>query len=184
MNFKRPLAIILLLAVQLFVSAACTGLPATPPILPIITIPAFASNGDIPTRYTCSDENVSPAVRFNSPPQGTHSLAIIAEDPDAPGGLFIHWVIYNIPPTLSGLIEAIPPESQVPGIGTQGKNSFGASGYGGPCPPAGSQHHYHFRAYALDLAPNLPENLTASQLRDQMKGHVLAAGDWVGLYKR
>jgi len=149
-----------------------------------IIIPAFTNGGDIPVRYTCSGDNVSPAIQLANLSQGTNSLALIVEDPDAPGGTYIHWVLYNIPPTLTELPEAILPGARVPGIGTQGKNSSGAQGYGGPCPPPGSAHHYHFRAFTLDLDPSLPADLTAAQLEGKMNGHVLGEADWVGLFKR
>ncbi len=149
-----------------------------------ITIPAFPNGANIPTRYTCSGANVSPIVQFGKPPQGTVTLAVIVEDPDAPGGLFIHWLLYNLAPDLEALPEGIQAGAQVSGIGTQGKSGFGSNGYGGPCPPPGTPHHYHFRAYALDLAPNLPAGLTAAQLKSRINGHVLADADWVGLFQR
>lgn len=149
-----------------------------------ISISAFANEGYIPARYTCSGINISPAIQISNPPQGTTSLALIVEDPDAPSGLFIHWVLYNIPPILTALPEGLKPGPQLAGIGTQGKSGFGSNGYGGPCPPPGTPHHYHFRTYALDLGPDLPAGLTASQLKARINGHILAETDWIGLFKR
>jgi Raf kinase inhibitor-like YbhB/YbcL family protein len=187
MSLKKSCMIFLILSVLGSNLAACSQ-PTIPPNYQgpgfMISIPAFPASGDIPTRFTCSGENVSPAIQLINTPPETKSLALIVEDPDAPGGLFIHWVLYNMPPALNDLPEAIQPAAQVPGIGDQGKTSFGSDGYGGPCPPPGSQHHYHFRAFALDLAPNLPAGLTASQLEAKIKGHVLQATDQAWVYKR
>ena len=149
-----------------------------------ITISDFKNGGNIPSHYTCSGANVSPVVQFNNPPAGAASLAFIIEDPDAPSGLFIHWLLYNMPPGLAALPEGLKAGAQVSGIGTQGKSSYGGSGYSGPCPPPGATHHYHFRAYALDLAPDLPAGLTASQFKSRINGHILAETDWLGLFKR
>jgi Raf kinase inhibitor-like YbhB/YbcL family protein len=149
-----------------------------------ITISAFANGGNIPTRYTCSGNDVSPAIQIHNLPPGTASLSLIVEDPDAPSGLFIHWVLYNVLPGLNTLPEGVKTGLQVSGIGTQGKTGFGSNGYGGPCPPPGKSHHYHFRTYALDLAPDLPAGLVASQLKARMNGHILAETDWVGLFRR
>jgi Raf kinase inhibitor-like YbhB/YbcL family protein len=174
MSLKKSFIIILILSILGSVLAACKPPKVYPPNAGfMITIPAFPDSGDIPARYTCSGEDISPAIRFSGSEPETKSLALILEDLDAPGGLFIHWVIYNIPPASSDLPEAIQPAAQVPGIGTQGKNSFGSDGYGGPCPPPGSPHSYEFRIFALDLAPDLPADLTAAQLEAKMKDHIL-----------
>lgn len=145
---------------------------------------AFTNGGAIPVKHTCDGEDLSPALQWGELPSGTQSLAIIVEDPDAPIGLFVHWVIYNIPPTLTGLPEGIAKSSLVSGIGTQGSNGFGRTGYGGPCPPRGNPHRYFFKLYALDLAPNLPADLNRGKLLAAMQGHILGEGEWMGTYGR
>jgi Raf kinase inhibitor-like YbhB/YbcL family protein len=146
--------------------------------------PAFANNGTIPQKYTCDASSISPELQFGNIPSGTQSLALTLEDPDAPRGVFVHWVIYNMPPALAGLTEDVPKHAQVSGFGTQGLNGAGLAGYTGPCPPAGNAHHYIFTLYALDLKPNLPEGLNADGLKAAMQGHILAQVQWVGLYQK
>jgi Raf kinase inhibitor-like YbhB/YbcL family protein/uncharacterized protein (TIGR00297 family) len=148
------------------------------------TSQAFANGGGIPSVYTCSGDNRSPDLAWSGLPAGTTSLALIADDPDAPMGPFTHWVTYNLAPSLPGLPAGQPQTAQIDGIGSQGKNSFGHSGYDGPCPPAGKVHHYHFRLYATNLpAGSLPPDLTAADLRKALLGHILASGEWVGTFE-
>lgn len=106
------------------------------------------------------------------------------EDPDAPGGVFVHWLIYNMPPTLAGLNEDVPKHANVSGVGVQGLNSAGLAGYTGPCPTPGKIHHYIFTLYALDLKPDLQDNLNANTLNAAMQSHILAQVRWVGLYQK
>jgi len=149
----------------------------------VISSPDFGNKEDIPSQFTCDSANeISPAFEWKNIPQGTQSLALIVED-QMTGRTFIHWVLYNISPSLSSLPEGIKKLSQVSGIGTQGKNDFGDLGYGGPCPPKNDPpHQYHFKLFALDLTPELPEWLSADQLAGKMTGHLLAQAEWIGQY--
>ena len=161
-----------------------TGVPVAAPASSMtLSSPAFANGQPIPQKFTCQGENISPSLSWSGVPSGARSLALITEDPDASASPFIHWVIYNIPPILSGLPEKVQPGAQVAGIGVQGPTSFGAPGYGGPCPPSGSPHHYYFKLYALDLDPNLPAGLSAAELQQQMAGHILAQAEWMGTFQ-
>jgi Raf kinase inhibitor-like YbhB/YbcL family protein len=136
--------------------------------------PAFDHNGYIPLTYTCDGINISPALIIEKIPGEAKSLAIIVDDPDAPGGTFTHWLIWNISPQ-----EGIE-ENSAPGI--QGKNSKRQNKFSGPCPPSGT-HHYHFKIYALDKIFDLPEGAERIDLEKEMEGHVVAMGELVGLYK-
>ena len=142
--------------------------------LQVISI-VFSHNGHIPPQYTCEGENFNPPLTIRNIPEGTKTLALIMEDPDAPKGVFDHWIVWNIPPN-----EAIVERSN-PGI--NGTNSFGKTGYGGPCPPSGS-HRYFFRVYALDCELDLEVGSGKKELLDAMEGHVLASGELMGLYQK
>ena len=120
-----------------------------------IISPAFAAGQPIPDKYTCAGLNVSPPLTWTNPPAGAKSSALIADDPDAPGGTWVHWVIYNLPPSVTSLAEGTPPSPQLPGGAKQGVNDFGQIGYGGPCPPPGKPHRYFFKIYALDTTLDL-----------------------------
>jgi len=149
-----------------------------------LSSPAFTQGSLIPKKFTCDGVNVSPLLTWSGVPAGTRSLALITDDPDAPVGTFTHWVLYNIPPSLTGLPEAVTKVTQVSGIGTHGNNSYGRPGYDGPCPPHGAPHRYFFTLYALDLAADLPPGLTPTKLQSAMHNHILAEGQWMGKYQR
>ncbi len=162
-----------------------------------ITSSAFSSGGQIPTKYTADGENISPPLTIENIPDNTASLVIIMDDPDAPGSTFTHWLLWNIVPPLVGVPEVepvtsinipenIPPAEIVEVLDTarQGTNDFGEIGYGGPSPPPGSPHHYHFTAYALDTLLDLEPGATRDQLEAAMKGHVLDQAVLVGVYQR
>ncbi len=149
-----------------------------------LSSPAFTQGSLISKKFTCDGINVSPALVWSSLPPGTRSLALIADDPDAPVGTFTHWVLYNMAPSLTGLPEGVTKITQVSGIGTHGNNSYGRPGYDGPCPPRGVPHRYFFTLYALDLPPDLPPGLTPARLQSDMRGHILAEGQWMGKYQR
>ncbi|HMC87312.1 MAG TPA: YbhB/YbcL family Raf kinase inhibitor-like protein [Chitinophagaceae bacterium] len=140
-----------------------------------VSSPAFMNNGDIPVKYSCQGDNISPALSVRNIPAGAISLALIVEDPDAPNGTVTHWVAWDLDP--AGII----PEKNT--SGTQGKNTKGNNGYMGPCPPDGT-HHYHFKVYALDTKINLPEGSTKEQLIAAIKDHTLGEGELIGLYKK
>ncbi len=188
-----PLGLTLQLIILSLLIAACAEKPEQPvapagttPSPLTLTSPAFAQGEAIPDKYTCQGDDSSPALQWTSPPSGTKSLALIVEDPDAPTGTWVHWIVYNIPPDAGELAEgaskANAPEFRLPKDALQGSTSFGRRDYGGPCPPSGS-HRYFFRLYALDIALNRP-GLDKAALSDAMKEHVLAAGELMGTYKK
>ena len=148
-----------------------------------ITSPAFEEGGMIPERYTCDGVNVSPPLTWTSVPAGTKSLALICDDPDAPMGTWVHWVVFNLPVDATGLPEDIPPQKALERGGKHGTNDFRTIGYGGPCPPSGT-HRYYFKLYALDAELDLDVGITKEQLLKAMEGHVLAEGQLMGRYKR
>jgi Raf kinase inhibitor-like YbhB/YbcL family protein len=139
---------------------------------------AFAEGERIPKKHTCDGENVSPPLDIAGVPDRTRSLALIMDDPDAPRGTWVHWVVWNIPPDTKAIPEGTEPK------GVAGKNSFGKTGYGGPCPPKGPAHRYYFKLYALDAALDLPAGSTKDRLEQAMKGHVIARASLMGTYSR
>jgi Raf kinase inhibitor-like YbhB/YbcL family protein len=139
---------------------------------------SFPSGGPLPRRLSCEGGDVSPEIHWSEPPPETRSLALLAEDPDAPGGTFVHWVLHGLPPGTRRLAEGAATPGQV------GQNDFGRRGYGGPCPPPGRAHHYHFKVFALDDTPALGPGAGADELRRAMRGHVLATGEVVGTFAR
>ncbi|WP_375539815.1 YbhB/YbcL family Raf kinase inhibitor-like protein [Cylindrospermum sp. FACHB-282] len=144
---------------------------------------AFENNGLIPAQYTCDGADISPPLIWDEVPRETQSLALIVDDPDAPGKIFVHWVVYDIPPTAGQLPEQISSIKTLPNGGVQGKNDFGKFGYGGPCPPSGI-HRYFFRLYALDQKLRLAAGASKNQILAAMEGHVLASSELIGRYKR
>ncbi len=145
---------------------------------------AFRAGEAIPTRYTCDGEDLSPALSWSEPPAGSQSLAVLCDDPDAPVGIWVHWVLFNIPPTTRSLPEGVPADPVVAEVGTQGSNSWHRLGYGGPCPPAGSTHRYYFKVYALDTRLALQAGADKQAVEKAMKGHILAEGQLMGRYSR
>jgi Raf kinase inhibitor-like YbhB/YbcL family protein len=143
-----------------------------------ITTPAFQEGGNIPSKFTCDGSDANPPLRFEGAPAEAKSLALIVDDPDAPSGLFTHWLIWNIDPKTTAIDENSAPPNAI-----QGKNDFGKSGYGGPCPPSGT-HRYFFKVFALDRKLELPAGSKRAQLDAQMRGHVIAQGELMGRYSR
>jgi len=143
-----------------------------------ISSSAFEHNKQIPSKFTCDGANISPPLEFADIPDGTESLALIVDDPDAPSGDWVHWLIWNIAPNIINV-----DENRVPAGGIQGITSFGNSSYGGPCPPSGT-HRYFYKLYALDTELSLPNSAQKSDLLVAMEGHILANTELVGLYKR
>jgi Raf kinase inhibitor-like YbhB/YbcL family protein len=144
---------------------------------------AFVEGGMIPRRYTCDGEDVSPPLSWEAGPEGTKSIALICDDPDAPGGTFVHWVLYDLPGNTQELREDMPRDKTLPSGAKQGVNGFGRTGYGGPCPPRGT-HRYFFKVYALDAMTNLPPGRSKADLLGIMEGHILARGQIMGTYNR
>ena len=149
-----------------------------------LTASSFTSGGNIPRQFTCEGENISPALAWTEPPPGTQSLVLIVDDPDAPSGTFVHWVVYNLPAAARQLPDRIQGKDDLAGGGVQGRNDFGASGYGGPCPPPGKPHRYFFKLYALDSKLSLPPGSRKADVEEAMKGHVLAEARLMGRYRR
>ena len=145
---------------------------------------AFGANADIPSLYTCEGRDVSPPLAWTGVPAGTKSLALIVDDPDAPAGVWTHWVVYNLPAQTKSLDENVPKQAKVLHGGFQGLSSFGSIGYGGPCPPPGSAHRYFFRLYALDTMLNLQAGALKQKVFEAMKGHILGQAQLMGRFKR
>lgn len=143
---------------------------------------AFKEGDSIPAKYTCDGSNVSPALSWSEPPENTKCFALISDDPDAPMGTWVHWVVYNIPPGLRELQENVPSGPTLSNGTLQGVTDFRSVGYGGPCPPSGS-HRYFFKLYALDTMLDLKPGATKKQLVDAMKGHILDQGQLMGRYR-
>ncbi len=143
-----------------------------------ITSTAFQNNGNIPRQYTCDGKDINPPLMIANCPQGTKSIALICDDPDAPVGIWVHWVIWNIDPGVKEIKENTVPQGAVQGI-----NDFRKHSYGGPCPPSGT-HRYFFKVYALDTMLTISPNASKADLEKAMKGHILGEGQLVGLYKR
>jgi hypothetical protein len=153
----------------------------------LIRSPAFEPGGEIPRAYTCQGENVSPELVFSGIPEGSRSLALVADDPDAPDPAapqrtFVHWVLYDLPPDAVGLPRAVSDARLPPGT-RQGRNDRGATGYVGPCPPIG-RHRYFFKLYALDAGIGDRGSLTKAEILAAMEGHVLAAAEVIGTYQK
>ncbi|MEW6008661.1 MAG: YbhB/YbcL family Raf kinase inhibitor-like protein [Candidatus Omnitrophota bacterium] len=146
--------------------------------------PAFKNNEFIPKIYTCEGADNSPKLSWSGAPDGTKSFVLINDDPDAPMGTWVHWLVYDIPSSVTSLDENVPKSTFLENGAKQGNTSFGSVGYGGPCPPPGKAHRYFFKLYALDTLLNLKPGVNKSQLIKAMEGHVLAEAQLVGLYKR
>lgn len=146
---------------------------------------AFAGGQSIPAKYTCTGRNISPALTWGNPPAGTQSFALIVDDPDAPMGTWVHWVLYNIPADRRSLEEDLPitGKNVDPDAIYAGKNSSGNIRYDGPCPPSGT-HRYFFKLYALDTTVNLLPGATKDQILKEMEGHVLAQGELMGTFSK
>jgi Raf kinase inhibitor-like YbhB/YbcL family protein len=149
-----------------------------------VTSEVFADGEYIPRKYTGQGDNVSPPLSWTGAPKGTKSFALICDDPDAPVGTWVHWVIYSIPAEATGLAEAVPTERTLADGSRQGRNDSRRTGYSGPMPPRGPRHRYFFKLYALDVVLDLAPGATKSQLLAPMEGHILAQAQLVGTYKR
>ncbi len=150
----------------------------------VLTSEAFKHGDMIPIQYTCDDQDISPPLRWRGVPEDTRSLVLLCDDPDAPRGVWSHWVFYNIPANRSAFGEDMPPDEIFPWGGTQGFNDFRRIGYGGPCPPPGPAHRYFFRLYALDTALNLSPGLNRQQVLDRIEGHIMGQAELMGRYAR
>lgn len=145
---------------------------------------AFQEGTSIPARFSCEGEDVSPPLAWTGAPSAARSFALIVEDPDAPAGVWTHWVAYDLPAQTRALQENTPKQGELPGGGLQGRNSFGRIGYGGPCPPAGNAHRYFFRLYALDTTLGLRAGADKQQVLAAMKGHIVGRTELMGRFQR
>jgi Raf kinase inhibitor-like YbhB/YbcL family protein len=145
---------------------------------------AFSQGQPIPKNHTCEGSDVSVPLRWTDPPAGTKSFALIADDPDAPMGTWVHWVAYDLPAEAREMTEGVSKQEALRDGTKQGLNDFGRVGYGGPCPPPGKPHRYFFKLYALDKKLGLPPRATKPQILDAMKSHILAEAQVMGTYKR
>ena len=150
----------------------------------VVHSPAYANGSIIPRKYTCSGEDVSPPLVIENIPEKTKALALIMYDPDAPGGIFYHWVLYDVPANARVVLPEALPRTPVTDYGVQGLNSFKALGYGGPCPPPGSKHRYYILVLALDAKLGLKPGATAGKVLGKARGHILAYGVLLGYYSR
>ncbi len=152
----------------------------------LLTSGAFQAGASIPSRFSCEGADVSPALAWSGTPSGTAAFALVVDDPDAPAGTWVHWVLFNLPGTLTSLPEGVEKTDAPKGLGgaLQGKNDFRRVGYGGPCPPPGRAHRYFFRLYALDAALPLRAGADRRSVDAAMRGHVLAETTLMGTYAR
>lgn len=165
----------------------CAGIPecAKGGGMPLqLSSSAFSNGGTIAKNYTCDGGDVSPALSWKDPPAGTQSFALIADDPDAPAGTWVHWVLYNLPATAKELPEGVKKEEQLSDGTQQGRNDFRKIGYGGPCPPPGKPHRYFFKLYALNAKLTLKPGATKADVEAAMKSHVLGQAELMGKYGR
>lgn len=185
-----PLALVFL---ALVIFAGCQPEPSSPTSLSSsqevdmdlqLSSSAFQYGGTIPVKHTCDGADLSPPLTWTPPPRDTKSLVLICDDPDAPAGTWVHWVLYGVSPDTTSLPEGVPQDKTVLGNARQGMNDFRRIGYGGPCPPPGAPHRYFFKLYAVAIPTDFEPGLTKQQLLDAIKGHILAQGELMGKYKR
>jgi Raf kinase inhibitor-like YbhB/YbcL family protein len=149
-----------------------------------LTSSAFRPGELIPARHACDGEDLSPPLTWSDPPHRTRTFALIVEDPDAPRGIFTHWIIFDLPSEARHLPEGVPPTERPPRGGVQGLNDFGNIGYNGPCPPPGPEHHYRFLLYALDDPIVAKPRMTRIELLAALDGHVVTRAELIGTYRR
>lgn len=151
--------------------------------MPFVIRSVFENNGTIPRKYTCDGEDLSPPLSWEGAPEGTVSYVLIVDDPDAPAGVFTHWVLYNIPASVTSLPEGVPKGKET-AYGSQGRNDFGDYGYGGPCPPKGKPHRYFFKLYALNTTLELAPGARKGEVERAMRNHVIGEAQLMGIYGR
>ena len=148
-----------------------------------LTTTAFQDGGVIPKKFTCDGPDLSPKLTWTDPPAETQGFALIMDDPDAPAGTWVHWLLYDLPSGTRGLPEGIAKDRRLPDGSHQGRNDFGKIGYNGPCPPRGAVHRYYFRLYALNRRTDLGPGASRSELERAMKDHILAQTELVGRFQ-
>lgn len=190
---RRSVALLSALILLTLIAAACGGdTPEREPFDPEssvlgtieISSPAFGNGDSIPVEFTCDGSDSSPPLRWSEPPAGTRALAIVVDDPDAPRRIFRHWSVYNIPSGTRSLKESRPTTPQLENTTLQGKNDFGRTGYGGPCPPSGQEHEYVFFIYALTEPLELGAGASPDEVARAIRGRVLGTGTFSGMYAR
>jgi len=149
-----------------------------------LTSTSFEPDGTIPTKYSCSGDNISPELSWRNAPKETQSLVLIVDDPDNPKKVIVHWLVYDLPPATHELADATPDKATLPDGAKQGKNEDGKTRWRGPCPPQGAAHHYFFKLYALDQPTGLKPKATRAQIDAAIKGHVLAEAELIGRYQK
>lgn len=184
-QFAQYSGLAILFVISLIASCrrADSAIAAGVPVTLALTSTSF-QDGRIPKQFTCDGTDTSPQLSWAAPPVSTQSLALIVDDPDAPGGSFVHWVLYDVPANKRELPVDVPKRDQLDDGSRQGRNDFGNIGYGGPCPPSGRPHRYLFALYALDTKLGLTARATRKQVEDAAKGHVLARGELTAQYSR
>ena len=194
---RKLISLLLFTAFLVFVLSGCGPGPSPTPVPEApappekggpemafeLTSTAFAPGEPIPRKYTCDGEDISPPLQWSDPPQGTQSFALIADDPDAPIGTWVHWVLYNLPAETRALPEAVPSDAELSDGSRHGQNGWRKLGYGGPCPPSGT-HRYFFKLYALDTVLDLAAGASKEQVLKAMEGHILAQTELMGVYSR
>jgi Raf kinase inhibitor-like YbhB/YbcL family protein len=153
-------------------------------VMTLTVVSAFAMNAAMPPKYAACGDNVSPPLSWSKVPDGTKSIAIFCDDPDAPRGDWVHWVLFNLPPETAKLEAGVPKQAKLPNGAIQGVNDFPGTGYDGPYPPPGKPHRYFFKVFALDTKLNLTEKARKSDLLKAMQGHILAQGQLIGSFQR
>jgi Raf kinase inhibitor-like YbhB/YbcL family protein len=180
----RTLGIILLVATILAPVRRTWGEESNTDMTFVLRSSAIEAGSWIATLYTCGGRDISPPLYWENPPTGTQSFALLCDDPDAPMGTWVHWILYNLPGNQRQLPEAVPAREKLPEGTLQGMNDFGRIGYGGPCPPRGKPHRYSFRVYALDAVLPLAPGLSKKALLEAMEGHILGQAEFLGIYGR
>lgn len=183
-RFIFPILVILLLLRGPALAGDLTGAKGAASMSFSMHSAAFANGAAIPKKFTCSGEDQSPVLEWSGAPPATKSFALIVDDPDAPGGTWVHWVIFNIPATSAGLHEGTEKKDRLPDGTRQGRNDFGKIGYNGPCPPPGRPHRYFFKLYALNTELGIAAGAGKAELERAMDGHILAKAAWVGKFGR
>lgn len=145
---------------------------------------AFSAGEMIPKKFTCDGPDVSPELTWNNPPPKTQSFTLIMDDPDAPVGTWVHWVLFDLPAETRELAEGVAKQEQLSNGARQGRNDFGKVGYGGPCPPGGKPHRYFFKLYALDAKLGLKAGASKADVEKSMKGHIVGQAELIGKYGR
>lgn len=181
---RHQLSAIVLLALVISVACGNGAEKGEKTMALTLSSKSFAAGGNIPKQFTCDAEDRSPELHWNDAPAGTKTFALVADDPDAPVGTWVHWVLFNLPPDTRSIPEGLPKKDVLSGGAAQGRNDFGKTGYGGPCPPPSKPHRYFFKLYALDSTLNLESGVTKSSLELAMKGHILAQAELMGRYGR